>query len=855
MGIVVQAPGKGALKGAKMQDQATATGRGSAVGQPSSRNTSLDSEGGSRGTSGVSLPRVSSEVKLALSSFRHTFVVTDALSEDMPILYASDGFYKMTGYAPAETVGMNCRFLQGKHTDPSTKAKIKAAVAAGHGFCGRILNYRKDGSSFWNLLTISPIKDNNGNVVRFIGMQVEVTKTTEGDKHDDLRPSGMPTSMVNYDARLQAGARTSVVELLQALQDPSPFAMHAEEPLPPPQALGGLASLLALPRVDDTAAMFTAGDASVQEYDGIDPSGKPTAGFMSLLKFGGLPVPRKSERLFRRAVAEQAPTEEEREPVVDRKAMDLATTLERIEKNFVITDPRLPDNPIIFASDAFLQLTEYGREEILGRNCRFLQGPDTDPHVVLEIRAAIKEGRECTVQLLNYKRSGTPFWNMFHLQPVRTRQGEIQFFIGVQLDASNWGPPEEHHREKAAIVQATAGDVGEAVKDFPDPEKKPEDLWEPHTRPVRMKPHQQRKGSWAAILKVQEDAGELNLQHFTPIRPLGCGDTGSVHLVELKGTGALFALKAMDKAAMIARNKVHRVLTEREVLAAVDHPFLPTLYTSFQTKTHVCLITDFCPGGELYYVLDRQPHKRVSEDAARFYIAEVILAVEYLHLMGVTYRDLKPENILIRQDGHILLTDFDLSFLSSSAPQIKAGPPVARFLCAPSPPSLPQLLAEPTAKSNSFVGTEEYIAPEIISGKGHSSMVDWWALGIFLYEMLYGRTPFRGRNRQRTFANILVKELAFPLQPPVSAAARRLIHQLLRRDPLERLGARHGAPEIKEHLFFEDIDWPLIRSMPAPKLDVPITLIPCVPRSAQQGAQGDLEWDDGEGSVHLHDVF
>nr|AML78290.1 putative LOV domain-containing protein [Agapanthus africanus] len=117
-----------------------------------------------------------------------------------------------------------------------------------------------------------------------------------------------------------------------------------------------------------------------------------------------------------------------------RQGIDLATTLERIEKNFVITDPRLPDNPIIYASDSFIELTEFSREEILGRNCRFLQGPDTDQGTVEKIRAAIREQREITVQLINYTKSGKKFWNLFHLQPMRDQKGELQYFIGVQLD-------------------------------------------------------------------------------------------------------------------------------------------------------------------------------------------------------------------------------------------------------------------------------------------------------------------------------------------------------------------------------------------------------------------------------------
>lgn len=184
-----------------------------------------------------------------------------------------------------------------------------------------------------------------------------------------------------------------------------------------------------------------------------------------------------------------------------------------------------------------------------------------------------------------------------------------------------------------------------------------------------------------------------------------------MHLVELCGTGEYFAMKAMDKNAMLNRNKVHRAIAEREILDMLDHPFLPALYASFQTKTHICLITDYCPGGELFLLLDRQPTKVLKEDAVRFYAAEVIVALEYLHCQGIIYRDLKPENILIQSDGHITLTDFDLSCLTSCKPQLLLTE-ISEKKRQNKTKQTPIFLAEPMRASNSFVGTEEYIAPE-----------------------------------------------------------------------------------------------------------------------------------------------
>nr|AML78903.1 putative LOV domain-containing protein [Pulsatilla vulgaris] len=527
-----------------------------------------------------------------------------------------------------------------------------------------------------------------------------------------------------------------------------------------------------------------------------------------------------------------------------RQGIDLATTLERIEKNFVISDPRLPDNPIIFASDSFLELTEYSREEILGRNCRFLQGPDTDPGTVSKIRDAIKEQREITVQLINYTKSGKKFWNLFHLQPMRDQKGELQYFIGVQLDGSDHVEPlqnrlsENTEKQSAKLVKATAENVNEAVRELPDANLTPKDLWAIHSQPVFPRPHKKNNTSWIAIQKVMERGEQIGLNHFKPIRHLGFGDTGSVYLVELQNTSELYAMKAMDKSVMLNRNKVHRACIEREIISLLDHPFLPTLYCSFQTATHVCLITDFCQGGELFALLDKQPMKIFKEESARFYAAEVVIGLEYLHCLGIIYRDLKPENLLLQKDGHIVLTDFDLSFLTSCKPQVLRNSVPSKRRSKSQP--LPTFVAEPTIQSNSFVGTEEYIAPEIITGTGHGSAIDWWALGILLYEMLYGRTPFRGKNRQKTFANILDKELTFPSSIPVSLAARKLMNGLLHRDPTHRLGSNAGANDIKSHPFFHGINWPLIRCMKPPPLDKPLEFIG---KEADSKAK-DVQWEE-----------
>ncbi|KAI3811639.1 hypothetical protein L1987_21365 [Smallanthus sonchifolius] len=835
----------------------------------SSSDISDDGLGKERG-----FPRVSEDLKDALSTFQQTFVVSDATKPDYPILYASVGFFKMTGYTSKEVIGRNCRFLQGADTDPEDVAKIREALQKGTTYCGRLLNYKKDGSPFWNLLTVSPIKDESGNILKFIGMQVEVSKHTEGTKEKTLRPNGLPESLIRYDARQKDMATSSVTELLEAVKRPRslsestnrhPFATasknYSDEDNP---------NILSLDRRKSAETLFPrppppqrrnshAGVRTITTMQPIDELPETKQKKSKGLSFMGIKKKsRKSSEEFddgfdgdvniQDTDGEVDDDEEDFEPKKDysrpeslddkvrkkemRKGIDLATTLERIEKNFVITDPRLPDNPIIFASDSFLELTEYSREEILGRNCRFLQGPETDPSTVKKIRDAIDNQREVTVQLINYTKSGKKFWNLFHLQPMRDQKGDVQYFIGVQLDGSQHVEPlhncipETTAKDGAILVKETAENVDLAARELPDANMSPDDLWAKHSNAVHPKPHRKDTPAWKAILKVIESGEEIGLKHFRPVKPLGSGDTGSVHLVELCGTGELFAMKAMDKGVMINRNKVHRACAEREILDVLDHPFLPALYASFQTPTHVCLITDYFPGGELFMLLDRQPMKVLKEDAVRFYAAEVLVALEYLHCQGIIYRDLKPENVLIQNTGHVALTDFDLSCLTSCKPQLLIPEIVDKKKKKKKKnkkgQQTPIFMAEPVRASNSFVGTEEYIAPEIISGVGHSSAVDWWAFGILLYEMFYGYTPFRGKTRQRTFANVLHKDLKFPGSISVSLPAKQLIYRLLHRDPKNRLGSREGASEVKRHHFFRGINWALVRCQNPPKLETPV---------------------------------
>ncbi|KAI3492899.1 hypothetical protein L1887_42394 [Cichorium endivia] len=391
------------------------------------------------------------------------------------------------------------------------------------------------------------------------------------------------------------------------------------------------------------------------------------------------------------------------------------------------------------------------------------------------------------------------------------------------------------------------------------------------------KPHKSNDSRWEAIQAVRSKDGVLGLSHFRLLKRLGCGDIGSVYLSELSGTKSYFAMKVMDKVSLESRKKLLRAQTEREILQSLDHPFLPTLYTHFETDKFSCLVMEFCPGGDLHTLRQRQPGKRFCEQAVKFYVAEILLAMEYLHMLGIIYRDLKPENVLVREDGHIMLSDFDLSLRCSVSPTLvksasldneplrrnsgycvqpacieptsciqpscvvptscfsprlfmskskkeskktKAKPEI-RHQVTP----LPELMAEPTgARSMSFVGTHEYLAPEIIKNEGHGSAVDWWTLGIFLYELLFGKTPFKGSGNRATLMNVVGQPLRFPESPVVSFSARDLIRGLLVKEPQHRLAYKRGATEIKQHPFFEGVNWALIRCASPPEIPRPVEI-------------------------------
>jgi len=272
------------------------------------------------------------------------------------------------------------------------------------------------------------------------------------------------------------------------------------------------------------------------------------------------------------------------------------------------------------------------------------------------------------------------------------------------------------------------------------------------------------------------------LDDFVLLKTVGKGSFGKVVQVRKKDDGKIYAMKILKKEMVIKRKQFEHTLSERRILETIDHPYIVSLRFAFQTEHKLYMVFDFFNGGELYHYLSEGG--RFSEDRARFYAAEIVLGLEYLHARGIVYRDLKPENLILDSEGHIRITDFGLSKEDVEGDSI-----------------------------TSICGTPEYLAPEILRKLPYGASVDWWSLGTVLFEMIAGLPPFFDKNRQLMYKKILESELRPP--PFMSPAAVDLCSKLLVRDPLMRLG-HDGTAEMKAHPFFRGIDWAALGRMELP---------------------------------------
>ncbi|XP_055373331.1 uncharacterized protein LOC129606738 isoform X2 [Condylostylus longicornis] len=297
--------------------------------------------------------------------------------------------------------------------------------------------------------------------------------------------------------------------------------------------------------------------------------------------------------------------------------------------------------------------------------------------------------------------------------------------------------------------------------------------------------------------KLQEK--QLHLQQipnendFDIVKLISNGAYGAVYLVKHKQTRQRFAMKKINKNNLILRNQVEQVFAERDILSFADNPFVVSMYCSFETKKHLCLVMEYVEGGDCANLL--KGIGPLPSDMARFYFAETVLAVEYLHSYGIVHRDLKPDNLLITALGHIKLTDFGLSKmgLMSLATNLYEG----------------YIDSETRQFSDKQVyGTPEYIAPEVILRQGYGKPVDWWSMGIILYEFLIGCVPFFGETPEELFAHTVNDDIEWPDNEDwsVQPEAKNLITQLLQQNPRDRLGTS-GAHEVKDHCYFLGLDW------------------------------------------------
>ena len=282
--------------------------------------------------------------------------------------------------------------------------------------------------------------------------------------------------------------------------------------------------------------------------------------------------------------------------------------------------------------------------------------------------------------------------------------------------------------------------------------------------------------SFSQNLNLIKEKDKVSAKDFLCLALLGRGSFGEVYLVQKITTKKNYAMKVLRKERIMGQNLSKYAIAERNVLSLSNHPFIVKLNYAFQNSTKLFLILEYCPGGDLSKHLSIE--KRFKEERAKFYLCEILLALEDLHKRNIIFRDLKPDNVVLNNEGHCKLTDFGLSKEGIDSEQ----------------------------NTKSFCGSLAYLAPEVLKKQGHGKAVDWYLLGVLLYEMLVGITPYYDTNKNTLFHNIEQGKLYIP--DYISEDGKNLLRGLLQRDPKKRLGGgNRDAEEIKEHIFFKDIDW------------------------------------------------
>lgn len=321
-------------------------------------------------------------------------------------------------------------------------------------------------------------------------------------------------------------------------------------------------------------------------------------------------------------------------------------------------------------------------------------------------------------------------------------------------------------------------------------------------------PQQIHHGHSVSLSQPRVTKGKYSLGDFEILRTLGTGSFGRVHLVQSKHNQRFYAVKVLKKAQVVKMKQVEHTNDERRMLSDVKHPFLITLWGTFQDWKNLYMVMDFVEGGELFSLLRKSG--RFPNPVAKFYAAEATLALEYLHSKNIIYRDLKPENLLLDRHGHLKITDFGFA---------KRVPDKTWTLC----------------------GTPDYLAPEVVSNKGYNKSVDWWSLGILIYEMLCGYTPFwDSGSPMRIYENILRGKVKYPAY--INPDAQNLLERLITADLTKRLGNLFGgSQDVKNHPWFAEVTWDRLARK---DIDAPYT--PPVKAGAGDASQFDRYPEDPE---------
>lgn len=363
-------------------------------------------------------------LKEVLRRHDFNFVLTDPRLPDHPIVYASEGFLQMSGYLAEEVLGRNGKFLQGPGTSRRAVLEIRDAIREEKSCQVAILNYSKQGWPFWNLLHIAPIFSNDGRVVHFVGVQTAIVNSVCRSINLEESSSACVSrgqSPQDLDCTSKSADMTeSWIETYKSFSDScSASSDHVNAGDRNPDHL----------RADYETDWVNEDTCEVRQADKEKVALSVKCVLSELVessKCKGLAVTATRCANFSYGTGGAGGV-----------CSSLMLCLTKIQQSFVLADPHLPDVPIVHASDMFLQLTGYGREEVVGRNCRFLQGPNTDAKAVQQIRESLNAEKPCTVRILNLRKDRRPFWNHLHIAPVRNCRGKVVFFVGVQLDITS----------------------------------------------------------------------------------------------------------------------------------------------------------------------------------------------------------------------------------------------------------------------------------------------------------------------------------------------------------------------------------------------------------------------------------